>query len=348
VAAAAWAVCVLAFMAKGNPGKSFSCFRPLPRRLELMVVRMSLPSPSTSPSAESGARPAERDWLHRGGRAGSWGSLGCWGAATPDYASACEALARRVASAAAVSAGSRVLCVACGAGDELQLLAGPLECREVVGVEHDRALVNAARGLMAGSGAGVPVSVPVPVRVNVLLGDGCALGALGLAPASFDQVLCVDAAYHLRPRSAFLRQAFALLRPGGRLAYTDLCLQPVVEGASAFWRGPVLQRALLRGAARLCGLSAQDLLPAAAQVVRLQGLGFSDVQQERLDDAVLGGFARFVRQQALRPEPRGAASTANAARRARWTARLVAPCRAAGLGYVLLSGRKPSSDVATA
>ncbi len=268
----------------------------------------------------------ERDLLHAGGRAGSWGSLGCWGAETPDYASACEALTQQVAEAAAVGAGSRVLCVACGAGDELWWLARTQGVGEVTGVEHDAALVHAACALNDDPDS--------PVRV--LLGDGRALHTLGLSPASFDQVLCVDAAYHLRPREAFLRQALALLRPGGRLAYTDLCVEPT----AGFWRGPVLQ-----GAARLCGLAAQDLRPAAAQTERLQDLGFTGVQQQRLDDEVLGGFVRFVQRQALRVDQR---KWRHGAQRAIWTARLIVPCRAAGLGYVLLAGSKPSSDDATA
>jgi hypothetical protein len=97
---------------------------------------------------------------------------------------------------------------------------------------------------------------------------------------------------------------------------------------------------LLRGAARFCGLSALDLLPAAAQAERLQRLGFTGVQQQRLDDEVLGGFVRFVQRQTLRVDRR---EWRRGARRAIWTARLIGPCRAAGLGYVLLAGSKPSS-----
>ncbi len=280
----------------------------------------------------------ERDLLHAGGRRGTWGSLGCWRADTPDYASACEALAQRVAEAAALGPGSQVLCLACGAGDELLWLTHVLRADnttgevagemtgEVIGVEIDAALVQASRALT--TAAGIPV--------QVLLGDGCALDRLGLPPASFDQVLCIDAAYHLRPREDFLRQAFALLRPGGRLAYTDLCLEPV----ASVWRS-----ALLRGAARLCGLARRDLLPAAAQVVRLESLGFTGVQQQRLDDEVLGGFVRFMQRQAVRVDTR---AWARGARRAIRTARLIGPCRAAGLGYVLLAGSKPSSDAAAA
>ena len=148
-------------------------------------------------------------------------------------------------------------------------------------------------------------------------------------------MLCVDAAYHLRPRESFLQHAFLMLRPGGRLAYTDLCL----DRSGRPW-GP----AVLRGAARLCSLPVQDLLAVTAQTTRLQALGFESVSASRLDDAVLGGFARYVRQQSRRI---ARTLVHRDWRRPGLTARLIGPCRAAGLGYVLLSATR-GNDSASA
>lgn len=262
---------------------------------------------------------AERALLHRGGRRGTWGSLGLWADGEDDYALACQALATAVGLAAALGTGERVLSVACGAGDELLLWAGPFGAAQVLGIEHDAGLVQAARRLTA-TEAG---------RIQVQQGSGADLLTLGLTAQGFDRVLCVDAAYHLRPRPHFLQAAWALLRPGGRLAYTDLCLEP----GQLPWRAPLLQ-----GAAWLCGLRSQDLLPAATQAERLQRQGFVDVQLQRLDAPVLGGFARYVRTQGRRV----ARSVWHRDwRRPGLTGRLIGPCRAAGLGYVLLSATKP-------
>ena len=242
----------------------------------------------------------DTDLLHAGGRPGDWGNLGLWDADTPDYFGACQALASAVAHAAGTARGDCVLAVACGAGEELRLLLQDFGAGEVVGVEADTASAQRARGRAPAA--------------RVLEGSGVALQELRLPEHHFDRVLCVDAAYHLQPRRAFLQAAQRLLKPGGTLAYTDLTAERA--------------HPLLRGAARLCGLHADALLPAVAQQQRLLALGFTDIRLERLDEAVLGGFMRFVKRRQL---PRW-----------RWprvatTAALIGPCRAAGLGYAMWS-----------
>ncbi len=247
--------------------------------------------------------------LHQGGRPGRWGSLGLWAQDTADYFGACTELALAVGRAAGVLPGDRVLSVACGGGEELRLWHEAFGARAVLGVDADAALVQA----IADGGTGLAAKH----------GSGTALHALGLPEARFDRVLCVDAAYHLQPRCAFLQDAFRLLRPGGTLAYTDLVI------GRARGPGPLL----LRGSARLCGLPAQSLATAAEQLQQLQALGYEGATLQGLDDAVLGGFARFVRSQGRAPWhwPRVAV-----------TAALIPPCRALGLGYATLSARRPA------
>ena len=269
----------------------------------------------------------ETQLLHQGGRPGTWGSLGLWNDGSLDYAGACTALAQAVGQAARLQAGDRVLAVACGAGDELRLWSQDFGARSVLGIELNAQRVASATRLCAAWPG-----------ITVRQGSGTALATLGLPrlqDGSFDRVLCVDAAYHLRPRSAFLTQAWRLLRPGGTLAYTHLLL----DHQRSAWKAT-----LLAASARVCGLAADDLCDDSTQLKRLLQAGFEAPKLQRLDDAVLGGFTRFVQKQSTAYGLRAWLPAWHPAwRRVAITARLIPPCRSAGLGYALLSATRPGT-----
>lgn len=262
---------------------------------------------------------SESQLLHAPGRPTGWGNLGLWAEGSDDYAQAAAALADAVGEAAAIGRGDHVLSLGCGAGEELVHWVRRFDAAAVVGIERESDLVHAAHETAARAGL-------KPPRVLVLGQSGLPDHA-AFAPEAFDAVVAVDAAYHFNPRLNMLMSAQASLRPGGRLAYTDL----VVEGG--------LSR-LLRLVARVCGIDGGELLSLAQQAQRLHELGFVDVQARRLDDEVLGGFARFVgvQRQRLGERARGSAW-----RRVAVTAALIPPCRGAGLGYALLSARVPEN-----
>jgi len=114
------------------------------------------------------------------------------------------------ASQAGVSARSSVLEVGCGSGGPAVYLAERLGCN-ITGVDINEHGVINARTLAADRG--------VAERARFERTD--ANQPLPFAPASFDAVISNDAMCHIADRASTLADWYRLLRPGGRMLFTD-------------------------------------------------------------------------------------------------------------------------------
>jgi SAM-dependent methyltransferase len=117
---------------------------------------------------------------------------------------------RRFASWLQLRPSARLLDVACGSGGPALQLAELTGC-DIVGVELDaqtveNAIGNAQERGLAPRAAFVQSDATLPLSFD----DG-----------SFDALLCVDAINHLPDRAGVLRDWARVLRPGGRLLFTD-------------------------------------------------------------------------------------------------------------------------------
>jgi SAM-dependent methyltransferase len=273
------------------------------------------PSPDPDVDAARLAAADETTLLHLGGPPAAWGNLGLWPA--DGYAAAARALADAVAAAGGLDAGHRVLSYGSGAGEELGHWVDARGAESALGVDPMVA-------------AHSPAPAIGDSRITVLRASALAPLPADLVPhGGFDTVLCVDAAYHFSPRATWLQRAFELLAPGGGIAFCDLGGTPPRSAAL---------RAMLGFAARATGVDARELCSADEAVRRVADAGFIDVEVRALDEAVLGGFERFVdehsRRFAIDAQHPGW-------RRVTGTAWLIRQARPRGLGYLLLSGRKP-------
>ena len=109
-----------------------------------------------------------------------------------------------------LSAGKRLLDVACGAGGPALRIAAAAGCA-LVGVDVHEKAVETARALAKDRGL-EPRAEFQPADANL---------GFPFADASFDAITCIDAINHFRGRPKMLAEWARLLKPGGRALFTD-------------------------------------------------------------------------------------------------------------------------------
>jgi SAM-dependent methyltransferase len=159
-----------------------------------------------------------------------------------------------------LSASSEVLEVASGSGGPALFMAATIGCR-VTGVDRHEAGV--AAGIEAARERGLSE------RVRFVCAD--ARERLPFEDGVFDAVICVDSINHFYERAAVLRDWHRLLRPGGRLLFTD----------------PITLTGLLRrdeAIVRSAGMGEFVFTPMGLDERLIREAGFHDVRVEDVSD----------------------------------------------------------------
>ena len=152
----------------------------------------------------------ERDLRSRGAGAAYYGhsdfyNYGYWTPETRSQREASEDLVGELLKLIPYRTGT-ILDVACGAGATTRHLLRHYEPEAITGIDISPALLE----LAAQNAPGCTL-----IRMN-------AADMHGLPDESFENVLCVEAAFHFDTREDYLREALRVLKPGGRLVQSDI------------------------------------------------------------------------------------------------------------------------------
>lgn len=133
-------------------------------------------------------------------------NFGYWDASTSSPREASERLIDELLGFIPEKRGP-ILDVACGKGASTRHLLNYFAPRDVIGINISRKQLTTCR-----------LNAP---RCQFLLMDAA---VLAFPDSSFNNLLCVEAAFHFHTRENFLREAHRVLKPGGHLVLADILL----------------------------------------------------------------------------------------------------------------------------
>ena len=174
------------------------------------------------------------------GLAGRFVHLGFWDepptsdvlAAHGSFARAQLQLNDRLLELADLADGQCVLDVGCGFGGTLEVVDRRHRHMALIGLNLDVRQLGICKSLR-------------PSRQNTLHWLQADAGALPLAAASVERLLCFEAMFHFASRRQFFLEAARVLAPGGVMSVSDILLQPSAEPPGA--ADTALQQAVLQG-----------------------------------------------------------------------------------------------------
>ncbi len=205
-------------------------------------------------------------------------NLGYWrNAKTPE--DACHDLVVLLGDKAALTPTDRVLDVGFGFAEQDRVWLERFAPREIVGLNITASQVELARQRMQQAG--------LADRIDLRHGSAT---AMPLSDASVDKVLALECAFHFTTRVDFLREAYRVLKPGGRLAVADILPEP----PAAAWSTRLHQRWTWQFLAKKFVIPKANAYGSDTYREHLEHCGYGNIQIESVAADVYAPLHRYA------------------------------------------------------
>jgi microcystin synthetase protein McyJ len=202
-----------------------------------------------------------------------WLNLGYWKDAQT-YPDACRAMVIKLGEAAELKSTDTVLDVGCGFGEQDALLVEQFHVARIMGIDITPTHITVGQERLRAK--------QLDDRITLAVGSAV---QTGYPDNFFDKAIALECAFHFKTREQFFREAFRVLKPGGRLALTDMLPSP----------GEDFTGVKSRTARKLASIPEENMYDRIGYARKLEAIGFTDIKVLSIPEYVYPGMARYIK-----------------------------------------------------
>ncbi len=248
-------------------------------------------------------------------------NLGYW-EKTGTYDDACQALAEHLGLAAELGPKDEVLDCGFGFADQDMFWMERFKPKRIVGLNIAKSQVEIARKRIADKG--------LSDRIDLRYGSAT---AMPLGAATFDKVVALETAFHYDTREDFFKEAFRVLRPGGRLVTVDIVPGEVLPAQNMFAKIEDFAGRFMWKIPKV------NMYPGSVYKTKLEDAGFTKVETRSIRNFVYPQFAKFATE---RIQDAAMKQVMSPVVRELWKGSLRQFVRADGPDYIVAIANKPA------